>query len=224
MDDAYDDLEGPKADLLALLREDETLADTLLRVAGVACTAIPGCDSASVTLWREGQPYTITSTDDLARTIDAAQYETLEGPCLDASRYGEAYVISDMRTEKRWPTFAGVAVLRGALASLSVPLVVRGESLGAVNMYAVAAGSFEGAERQGRAFAQQASVVVANARVYDASRRLADSLEDSMRARAVVEQVKGRIMAERGITADEAARLLSENAPDGAPGGPTLEG
>lgn len=218
------ELDAGKAALLGLLNTKESWTDTLHRVAAVACETIPGCSSGSVTLWREDQPYTLVSTSDLAREIDEAQYETMEGPCLDASRYGRTYMIGDMREDRRWPSFCGVAAQRGALSSLSVPLTVRGESLGALNLYSVDAGAFAGAERHGEAFAKQASVAIANARVYHHSRALAERLDQALRESASVEQAKGRIMAQRGCTAAEAERILRENAPSEGSDAPTLGG
>lgn len=223
MNDLNDsDLDAGKATLLGLLDTEESWTDTLRRVAAVACATIPGCSSGSVTLWREDQPYTLVSTNDLARVIDEAQYETMEGPCLDASRYGRTYVIGDMREDRRWPTFCGVAATRGALSSMSVPLVVKGESIGALNLYSVDANGFDGAQGKGEAFAKQASVAIANARVYHASRTLAESLEAALRANAEVEQAKGRIMAERRCTAEEAERILRERVQERGYVAPTL--
>ena len=220
----YDeDLSRPRTELLHLLKTEESWPETLERIARIACATIPGCSAGSVTLWREGQPYTVASSDELAQSIDDAQYDVMEGPCLDASRYGHTYVVDDMRDEPRWPTFSGVAAQRGALSSMSVPLVPRDEPIGALNLYSTRPLGFEGAERAGRAFASQAAVAISNARLYQASRALVEGLERALRESAEVEQAKGRLMAELGIPAEEAARRLSENAPDGGPQPPTLE-
>lgn len=212
MNEPTDAVDAGRAALLHLLRTEEAWTDTLLRVATLSCVTIPGCDVGSVTLWREGQPYTVVSTDELAQRIDDAQYEVLEGPCLDASRSGETYVISDMRTDRRWPTFCAVAARRGALASLSVPLVVRGESIGALNLYSRTPGGFDGAERPGRAFAVQAAVAIENARVYQASRTLADSLDSALKSAAAREQAKGRALAERAKSAQSQPEPPTPNA------------
>ncbi|HEX8001962.1 MAG TPA: GAF domain-containing protein [Mycobacteriales bacterium] len=209
------ELDAPREALLGLLRTEESWTDTLLRVATLACASIEGCDSGSVTLWREGQPYTVVSTDDLAQEIDDAQYDVMEGPCLDASRTGRSYVIGDMAADPRWPTFSGVAAMRGARSSLSVALTVRGESIGALNLYSRGAHGFDGAVRAAEGFAGQASVAIANARVYQASRTLAERLEEALRAAAEVEQAKGRALAERAMRG---------NAPAAPPARPTLEG
>jgi GAF domain-containing protein len=203
-----DELAARRAELVGLLQEEESWEDTLHRLAGLACATIPGCSAGSVTLWREGQPYTVVSTDDLAQEVDNAQYETLEGPCLDASRYGEVYVVREMTDEPRWPVFSSVAARKGIRSSLSLPLSVRGTPIGALNLYSHEHDGFDGAAEVGRLFAGQAGVAIANAQVYRASRSLADQLQEAMDSRAVIEQAKGVLMAEQGCTAEDAFTLL----------------
>ncbi|HWL34949.1 MAG TPA: GAF and ANTAR domain-containing protein [Frankiaceae bacterium] len=203
-----DELAARRAELVGLLQTEESYEETLQRLADLACATIPRCSAGSVTLWAEGQPYTVVSTDDLAQQLDNAQYETLEGPCLDASRYGEVYVIPEMSADARWPVFADAATRQGIRSSLSLPLSVSGRSIGALNLYSTDHDGFDGATDVGRLFAGQASVAITNAEVYRASRTLAEQLQDAMASRAVIEQAKGVLMAEQGCTPEEAFALL----------------
>ena len=207
---ADDELVARRAELVGLLHAEESYEDTLRRLATLARTTIPRCTAGSVTLWREGRPYTVVSTDELAQAVDDAQYETLEGPCLDASRYGETYVVAEMTDEARWPVFASVAVRQGIRSSLSLPLRVRGESIGALNLYSTDHDGFGGSVELGRLFAGQAGVAIANAEVYRASRSMAEQLQEAMQSRAVIEQAKGVLMAEQGCRPDEAFELLRQ--------------
>ncbi len=207
-----DDIWAKHAELVGLLRTEESFAETLLRVAGAACVVIPGCSSASATLWREGRPYTVVSTDALAQEVDEAQYEALEGPCLDASRYGETYASGDLTEDRRWPVWSALALSKGVRSSLSLPLVVRGEPIGALNLYARTPHAFSDADGIGSLFAVQASVAIANAEAYRSSRELADRLEESIRSQAVVDQATGIVMSDRDLPADRAAAELAAAA------------
>ena len=207
---APDELVAPRAELVGLLQTEESYEETLQRLAKLACATIPGCTAGSVTLWREGQPYTVVSTDELAQEVDNAQYATLEGPCLDASRHGETYSVPDLTADDRWPVFASAATSKGVKSSLSLPLAVRGEPIGALNLYSAQHDGFAGAEEVGRLFAGQAGVAIANAELYQASRTLTDQLQEAMLSRAVIEQAKGVLMAEQRCTPDEAFDLLRQ--------------
>ena len=208
--ETQDDLSPSGAELLGLLQSEETFEQTLQRVAELACSTIPGCSTGSVTLWREGEPYTVVSTDDLAQEVDDAQYETMEGPCLDASRYGETYVSTDLAHDARWPVFASLATRKGIRSSLSLPLAVKGSPIGALNLYSHEPRGFDGAVDVGRLIAGQAGVTIANADLYRASRALADQLQEAMQSRAVIEQAKGVLMAEQRCGPEEAFVLLRQ--------------
>jgi hypothetical protein len=57
--------------------------------------------------------------------MDRAQYETGEGPCVDAARRHETVRCDDMRAEARWPRFARRAAELGVLSMLSFQLFVQ---------------------------------------------------------------------------------------------------
>jgi GAF domain-containing protein len=94
---------------------------------------------------------------------------------------------------------------------LSVPLVVGGDGIGALNIYCRQASGFSAADEALAApFASHASVALANARVYWRTQRLADQLQEALSTRGVIEQAKGIIIAQQGCSADQAFQLLVE--------------
>lgn len=204
-------LHSSLATLVGLLPEDEKFDQTLQRIVSLAHQTIGGCDAASVTLiaTRAEPAETIVSSDDLAVRADREQYQRNLGPCLDASRHGELLYVRDLASEPRWGDYPAAAVRLGVRSSLSVPLAVRSKPLGALNLYAEGTDAFsEGARDVARLFGAQASVAVANAQVVDASRKLASQLQDAMRSRAIIEQAKGILIAERGCDETAAFQLL----------------
>ena len=200
--------EIPEAiDLSRYVVTDRALDETLLHIAELAMHEVNGCDMAGITLLRDGNPITAVYTDPAAVDIDATQYRTGSGPCLDASIHREIYRIDDTRSEPRWPEFAAAAAAAGVLSTLSLPLAVRDSALGALNLYSRSVNGFLEADNA-EVFAAQAAVVLANSQAYWAAQNLAAQLEQALESRAVIEQAKGILMVTRRCGAEEAFDLL----------------
>jgi GAF domain-containing protein len=189
-----------------LLTDDANLQESLRRVAKAGCSLLANCTSASVTIIEYGRPATMASTDESAEILDEAQYAVDEGPCLTAARERKTVRIDAMAEDARWPAFRQAAQQRKVASSLSVPLDLGGDDYaGGLNIYAETTAGFTAQDEQlAGLFAIQASVIVANARAYWSSFELTRHLTTAMSSRAVIEQAKGILMANHGITADEA--------------------
>jgi GAF domain-containing protein len=190
---------------------DETLDTTLQRVADLATREVADCDMAGITLIRDGKPVTAVFTDAAAPEIDTAQYDTGVGPCLQAFSTNAVLRIDDTRTDQRWQEFATAAAAHGVLSTLSLPLMVGSNALGALNLYSKSANSFID-DNTALVFASHAAVVLANAQAYWASQHLAQQLETALASRAVIEQAKGVLMATRGCSPEEAFALLNRES------------
>jgi GAF domain-containing protein len=122
----------------------------------------------------------------------------------------KTYRIDDTASDTRWPEFAAAALSRGIRATLSVPLAARGESIGALNLYAENAGVFTGAHEKAVAvFAGQASIALANAQVYWDARELSENLSEAIKTREVISQAVGILMVTGGRTPDDAFQILA---------------
>jgi len=192
---------------LSRLRYEVSLDENLRQVAELALRMVTGCDLAGITLLRAGRPITAAFTDVDAPDIDAAQYETGSGPCLSAFNQNEVLRIADTRTDRRWPDFAAACVEHGVLSTLSLPLTVATEALGALNLYSNEEQQFTDADAA-TVFSSQAAVVLANAQAYWAAQHLALELEKAMQTRSVIEQAKGIIIGRDGCDPDTAFDTL----------------
>lgn len=196
-------------ELHGLLLSKETLESTLERVAQLARAAIDGCDSAGVTILENSKVSTAAATDDFTLKIDGDQYENREGPCLQALSTQEVVFVDDLASDSRWPSFAQAATRDGLRSALSLPLSVRDQPIGALNLYSKRAGSFaDNAQPLGSLFAGQASVAIWNAQVYASAVRLAEQLKEAIKTREVIGEAKGILMAQEGISEDEAFEML----------------
>jgi len=201
-------LSGDLGELSHLLLEQETIETALRRVADLAVASVSSCDACGVSLLRGDKVSTTVATHDVAQRADDHQYRTDEGPCLQAVRTGEIYKVDDMATETRWPRFAAAASEEGVTSSYSLPLVVAGRTLGALNLYSLHSPFGPDDERVGQAFGRQAAVALANAQAYQRSRDLVDQLNEALLSRDVIGQAKGILMATESLSADAAFERL----------------
>lgn len=197
------------ADLSSLLLTEESLETTLRRVADLAVRSIAGCDAVGVTLFEGDKPSTRAATGGLVYEVDNTNTTSAMGLACKTVRDQHPYEIQEMSTDCRWPQFCQHAVERGIHSSLSLPLTVRGQTLGALNLYSRTPGTLPDADREtALLFASQAAVALANAQTYAASVRLATQLGDALRSRAVIDQAKGIIMAHNHCDEKEAFEAL----------------
>lgn len=187
----------------------DSLDTTIRRVADIAVAAFPAARCAGISTLIEGEPRTAVFTDEEAPEIDAAQYETGEGPCLDSYRHGVVNRIDDTETDERWPAFTSAASRHGIRSTISLPMVARDEPMGALNLYSPEVAGFASVDEDlGLKLATQAAVLMANAQVCWDVHRLTENMREAMRSRASIEQAKGMIMSRSHCTPDEALALL----------------
>jgi GAF domain-containing protein len=198
--------------LLTLRLGEGSLSDVLDRLVLIAQEALTGADEVSITLVRRDRPWTAAYTGPLALDADEMQYERGYGPCIDAGVSGTSLRVDDMREEKRWPDYAAKVVTHGVLASLSVPLPLQTDVVGALNCYAGTTAAFAGDDPTGTAteLADHIAVAVANAVAYADTAQYAEQMREAMASRAVIEQAKGVIMAQNRCDADKAFEILRQ--------------
>jgi GAF domain-containing protein len=188
---------------------DATLAQTLQQVADLACDTVAPASMVGMTMLVEGKARTAVFTDEAAPEIDAAQYETGMGPCLDAFRHLQVFRIEEMTKDQQWPPFSEAAAAHGIESSMSLPLVARHEGIGALNFYARSPAAFDDHDVEvGLQFATQAAIVLANSQAYWDAQQLGQDLAEAMKSRATIEQAKGILMGVQRCGPDEAFEML----------------
>lgn len=189
---------------------DESLGDTLQRIAYLAVEAIEPADLAGITLQDGDGPRTAAFTNPQALEIDRAQYDSGVGPCLDAWRTNQVLRIDSTADDSRWERFSRVACRHGILSTLSLPLVFNdATAVGALNLYARRRSAFSRSdERHAAAFAEQLAVVVTTTDAPTAAPTLSPQMRQALASRAVVDKARRIVMGTRSCTAEEAYQLL----------------
>ena len=188
---------------------DGTVEQILRRVADLTVEAIPPAEFVGITMPVEGRKRTAIFTDRLSPVIDQAQYDTGDGPCLEAFETQRVTSIESTGEDGKWPAFRRVAAMHGIHSTMAFPLVVDRRTIGAMNLYSRSEHAFDEADAEtGMLFASQAAIVLANAQLYWDARELSEGLGEAMMHRAVIEQAKGVLMGAQGCDEDEAFQML----------------
>lgn len=200
--------------MAGILVTDQSLEKTLRQILELACAALPGGDEGGITLLEAEGPGTAMATSDAVRRVDNSQYRAESGgPSLDAYRRQQLLRIDSTAADHRWPEFSGSAAAEGLGSTLSIPLVVGGDGLGAMNIYCRREYGFPASDdRLATILGSCASVALANARIYWRAARLADQLQQALSTRGIIEQATGVLIAQHRCSAEHAFHLLTEAA------------
>jgi GAF domain-containing protein len=196
-------------ELQRLLITTSELDAFLAALASLAVELISPVSSCGITLRRNGEPMTVSSSDPLARRIDELQYGRGVGPCLQALHTGDIVSVTDLAEEQRWGDYPRDALSWGVAASLSLPLTAGAPTVGAMNLYSVHPHEFTAAEiAQGVSFAAQASGALLLVARHESLLKVNAQLRDALASRAVIDQAMGVLMGTRHISATEAFDAL----------------
>ena len=191
---------------------DNVLPDILHRIAVLADDTLEDSAFVGLTMAVAGKLGTPAFTDEEAPELDAVQYKTGVGPCLDAYRGGVNYAIPSTRYDTRWRPFSQACLTHGVLSTLSVAVLCAGEPVGALNFYSYSERAFDDDDETiATAFADQAGIAIANARAYWDARALSEQLTQALESRVVIEQAKGLLMS-TGVTSSAAFEQLRERS------------
>jgi GAF domain-containing protein len=188
------DLRAGIDDLAGMVSDGLGLPELLTEVATFAVRAIPGAEGAGVTLLRvdrvDNMVEALAASAPFVAEIDEIQYVTLqEGPCITAALERRTVRSGSLGGETMWPRFGPRVGRLGVHSALSLPLLLRDQVVGAINVYAHSKDAFdEHAAELGELFAKPAAVAVHNAQVLAAATTLAAQLQAALSTRPVIDQ------------------------------------
>jgi hypothetical protein len=116
-----------------------------LRLLTDRCVGMLGASAAGVLLAdRDGELRVMAASDEQVRLLELFQLQNDEGPCLEAFRTGAQVIVPDLTREiDRWPRFATAAHRSGFGAVQALPMRLREETVGALNLFRAAPGPVE---------------------------------------------------------------------------------
>jgi transcriptional regulator with GAF, ATPase, and Fis domain len=200
------------------------LADTLVEEFDVVdflqtlterCVELVDTDAAGLMLNdQRGNLQVIAYTDEPTRLLELFELQKAEGPCLDCFTTGQVIANVDLAAATgRWPVFAEAALGSGFSYSHALPLRLRRQVVGALNLFTVDRRALTGdhlAVAQG--MADIATIGLLHERALRDQVVLAEQLQTALHSRIVIEQAKGVLSARAGIRVSEAFSRLRTHA------------
>lgn len=191
------------------LRQTPAIDDYLGEVADLAGGTIGFDGSSSFCTSLYGSLITIGSSDRRAWEADQVEFDTADGPCVDALRTGIAIVVPDLVSERRWPAWSTVATLLGFSSAAGIPAELSTGQRIALNLYARKPDAFDDeALRRATLFVEEVARTVPTAlRLVQADERTSQ-LEQALASRSTIDQALGVLMAQDRCSRDEAFGVL----------------
>ena len=161
-----------------------------------------------------GELRVAAASSEAAGLIELFQIQNDQGPCLDCFRTGQPVTAADLtRADQRWPRFAATAVQAGFRTVEALPMRLRDQVVGALNLFRATPDPFAAADlRIGQALADVATIGLLQERSLRRTEILAEQLQGALNSRVTIEQAKGKLAERLTINMDVAFRMLRDYA------------
>jgi len=196
------------------------LADTLvedydviefLHLLAERCVELLGVTGAGVVLFdAHGRVRPLASSSERMRLVELIEVQSEDGPCLDCCRGGGQVRADDLeQATGRWPQFAPAALDAGFRSTYAVPMRLREERIGALNLFADRVnGLTEVDQALGQAMADVATIGLLHERVLQERSVVTGQLQTALNSRIALEQAKGIVAEQAGLEMGQAFELL----------------
>jgi GAF domain-containing protein len=189
------------------------MIDLLVGLSG-DCVGLLPVDAAGLLLSdQRGALRVVSASTEQVHLMELFQVQTQEGPCLDCFRSSQQVTAPDLAADDRWPRFASRARQAGYRAVHALPLRLRAETIGALNLFSARPAALSPEDlRIGQALADVATIGILQERAIRHREVLAEQLQAALNSRVIIEQAKG-VLAERGqLDVSDAFTLLRTHA------------
>lgn len=216
------------AALLAIARD---VADdrSLARLICQACVEALDVDGAALSLLTASAArHTLHATDATADVLEELQFSLNEGACIEAATTGRPVLVSDLREAgeiARWPIFAAAVIERTPVRALfALPLQWGTTNLGVIDLYRCRPDGLSGDQwRDAIAAIDTAALMMLTLRTepddrFDGPAPNGPSppggrwLDPMVSSRAEVHQATGMVIAQLGVSADQALARMRARA------------
>jgi transcriptional regulator with GAF, ATPase, and Fis domain len=180
-----------------------TLADTCVELLDVDAAGLMLADNAGVL-------HVLASSDEQAELLELFELQQDNGPCPECFRTGLPVVNVPIGT---WPEFAAAAAAGGYASAHALPLRLRGQVIGALNLFRTNTTPLTDEDTAlGQALADIATIGLLHERASREHRALTEQLQHALDSRVLIEQAKGMLAERAGLTLAEAFTTMRSYA------------
>jgi transcriptional regulator with GAF, ATPase, and Fis domain len=177
--------------------------------------ALLGASAAGVVLADpRGELRVAAASSEEVGLLELFQLQNDQGPCLDCFRTGRPVTADDLTGPcQRWPRFAEAAARSGFRTVEALPMRLRDQIIGALNLFRAEPGPIDPADlRIGQALADVATIGLLHERNVRRREAVAEQLQAALNSRVVIEQAKGKLAERLSIDMDRAFNMLRDYA------------
>jgi GAF domain-containing protein len=189
------------------LVDDYDVIELLTRLVDYS-VALLGADAAGIMLADpHGQLRVVAASTEDAQLIELMQLQNDQGPCMDSYRSAGPVSAADLaQASDRWPLFVAAAVGQSVFRAVhAVPLRLRGQAIGALNLWRHQPGSIAPNDLAlGQALADVATIAILQERAIRHARVLTEQLQSALTSRVIIEQAKGVLAHHATLSMDQA--------------------
>jgi transcriptional regulator with GAF, ATPase, and Fis domain len=192
------------------LVDDFDVVDFLHQVT-VRCAQVLDVSAAGVLLADlRGALRVVAASTEQTRLLELLQLQTDQGPCPECFHTGRPVVAADLSAAtSQWPRFAPVARQAGFASVYALPMRLRTDIIGTLNLFAAQPGALDqDTIKLAQALADVATIGLLQARTIRHREALAEQLQTALNSRIIIEQAKGVIAERRQLDMDKSFTLL----------------
>lgn len=214
MSDSYEQLVDAFVTIANTLVADYDVIELAQQLVDKSMMLLPIAAAGLLIRDAQGDLQVIASSSEETRLLEVFQLKADAGPCLLAFRSGNQVLVDDLSVDhQRWPRFAERAADYNFRSVSALPLRLRAERLGALNLFGTQVGVLSSTHLAiGQALADVATIGILTQRTLARSELINQQLQIALNTRVTVEQAKG-VLAERGnVDMERAFHLLRSYA------------
>ncbi|MET4581180.1 GAF domain-containing protein [Conyzicola nivalis] len=185
----------------------QTLVDTCAELLDASAAGIMLADGS-------GELAVVASTSERSMLVETMQLSYGAGPCVECFTTGVAVTVADVADlGDKWPGFKEAALEQGFRSVHGVPLRLRGNVIGTLNLFRPSPGALSEEDMSvAQGLADVATIGILQERAIREADIAKNQLQHALDSRVLIEQAKGVIAYMRDLDMDAAFRTLRDYA------------